>query len=460
MGPTVAIGDMNSDGLDDYFIGGAAKQSGSLYFQTGDGFSLQESDVFNIDRAYEDIGATIFDADNDGDMDLYVVSGGYEFEIESDYLKDRLYINTGDGDFKRADASSLPDIKNSGSQVHAADFDKDGDQDLLVLGRQIPGNYPSPSSSVILENISTSDVVKFVEYTKFQPKEFENLGMATSAVLTDYDNDDWLDIIIVGEWMPIRVFRNNRTGFEETTSQLGLSDDMTGWWWSIAEGDFDNDGDMDYVVGNNGLNYKYQANEGETFDIYLKDFDKNKKDDIVLGYYNDGKQYPLRGRECSAQQIPGIKEKFKNYESFSIATLADVYSDAALKDALHYQVRSFASIYLENAGESFIRHELPRAAQLSSINDIIVKDVDTDGFLDIIVAGNLYSSEVETPRNDAGYGLYLKGNGDGRFESISASESGLFIRGDVKDLALIRKKDQDYLLVIKNNDLAESIRID
>ena len=201
--------------------------------------------------------------------------------------------------------------------------------------------------------------------------------MVTDASWTDYDNDGWVDLILVGEWMPITVFRNNRGSFENITAKLNLTD-ATGWWFSIEEGDFDNDGDIDFIVGNLGLNYKYQASEKEPFDIYLNDFDKNNSNDIVLSYYDEGEKFPVRGRQCSSEQIPAIKKKFKDYDAFSVATLEDVYTKNSLEKSLHYEVKSFASIYLENKDGEFIQHQLPNLSQVSSINQILVKDFNND----------------------------------------------------------------------------------
>ncbi|WP_339656566.1 VCBS repeat-containing protein [Flavobacterium frigidarium] len=457
-GPALAVGDLNNDGLEDYFIGGSATFSGQVFLQTKTGFTAKVIKALDDDRASEDTGAIIFDADNDGDNDLYVVSGGYEFLMNDTKLQDRLYLNNGKGEFTKAGKNAIPTMITSGSKVYAIDYDKDGKKDLLVLGRQVPGQYPSPATTYLLHNISTTTTPKF-EISKYSPAEFKNLGMATSAVISDYNNDGLDDIIIVGEWMPIRVFANTKTGFKETSTALGLTIDTTGWWWSVQQGDFDNDGDMDYIVGNNGLNYKYKATPSETFDIFVKDFDNDKHKDIVLSYYSDGKQYPVRGRGCSSQQIPGIKKKFKNYESFSEATLVDVYTEKSLKEALHYEVKSFASIYLENKNGKFIIHELPIEAQLSSINQIMVDDYDKDGKLDVLITGNMYNSEVETPRNDAGHGLFLKGNGKGKFKSIAAVDSGFFTPGDVKNMEKIKVKGKNYLLITKNNSFLQSIKI-
>ncbi len=216
---------------------------------------------------------------------------------------------------------------------------------------------------------------------------------------------------------------------------------------------------MDYIVGNLGLNYKYKANKEETFDIYVNDFDKNNSNDIVLSYYDEGIEYPVRGRQCSSDQIPAIKKKFKDYDEFSTATLEDVYTKKDLNRSLNYKVRSFASIYLENNDGDFIIKKLPNYAQISIINQILVKDFDNDSNLDIVIAGNLYGSEVETPRNDAGIGLYLKGNGKGAFEPVRAYESGLFINGDTKDLVMIKIGDNNYIIAAKNDDYLQFIKV-
>ena len=362
-GPALAVGDVNNDGLQDYFVGAAKDQTASLFIQNSQGLSQKNLAAFTEDKSYEDIDATFFDADGDGDQDLYVVSGGYEFFKNSNLLNDRLYLNDGKGNFTVA-GNALPDLQISGAKVYAEDFDGDGKQDLLVLGRQTPGKYPLPASSFLLKNNGTPGNPKFEVAKDLQPKEFKDLGMATAAAVSDFNGDNRPDIIVVGEWMPIRFFENTTKGFVEVTQMILSNQDTTGWWWSIASGDFDGDGDTDYMLGNNGLNYKYKASEDEPFDMYAGDFDDNENEDIVLGYYNDGKQYPLRGRQCSSQQIPGIKQKFKDYASFSEATLGEVYSEKLLNSSLHYQVKSFASIYLENRNRKMVIHELPRACLL------------------------------------------------------------------------------------------------
>lgn len=456
-GPGLAVGDLNGDGLEDLFIGAASQYEPGIYFQTSNGlFEKKEFDDISADRRQEDLGALIFDADMDGDNDLYVVSGGNEFSKDSKMLQDRLYVNE-NGTFKRSD-SALPEMITSGSRVFTHDFDKDGDLDLFVGGRLVPGNYPAPANSYLLENVSEKGKPEFRNITDTAAPGFNELGLVTSASWTDFDNDGWTDLVVAGEWMPIKVFKNDQGEFIDISKQLGL-DDTTGWWFSLEEGDFDNDGDMDFIAGNLGLNYKYQASEGASFDVYYYDFDGNNTKDIVLSYFNDGEKFPVRGRECSSQQMPGIKKKFENYNSFANADLEDIYTKDYLENALHYQVKSFASVYIENKEDGFEIHQLPAEAQVSNINQIITEDFNKDGNLDVLIAGNLYASEVETPRADAGMGLLLEGDGNGNFEPVKARNSGFFVPGDVKDMAKLSTSRGDFIVVAKNNDHLQLVKI-
>ncbi len=459
-GPGVAVGDLNGDQLDDFYVGGAHEYPGGMFFQTKDGsFKQQKTKLLADERSFEDLDALIFDPDQDGDNDIYVVSGGNEFSYLSEELQDRFYINDGNGNFSKG-TSILPKMITSGSRVFSNDFDKDGDLDLFVGGRLFPGNYPYPPKSYILENISTPGKPKFKDVTaSVAPFLNEKFGMVTSAVFMDYDKDGWDDLIVAGEWMPIKVLKNVKGEFEDVSEDLGLAE-TTGWWFSLEKGDFDGDGDIDLVAGNLGLNYKYKASTAGTFDINLNDFDENKSNDIVLSYYNNGEKYPVRGRSCSSQQMPNIKEKFKSYDEFSTATLTDIYEEDKLESGIHYQVSSFASAFIENKGDSFELHSLPNEAQIAPINKILVDDFNKDGNLDVLAAGNLYQSEAETPRADAGHGLFLIGNGEGGMISVNSTESGFYTPGDVKDMERIKIGGNDYIIVVKNDDYLQFVRLD
>lgn len=432
-GPALAVGDINNDGLEDFFIGGAAGFDGAVYVQKTDKtFSKLVQKGISSDKAQEDTDALFFDADLDGDLDLYVVSGGNELPTGDAYYQDRLYFNNGRGYFTKA-PEALPEISASGGVVRAHDFDEDGDLDLFIGGRLVPGQYPRPGRSYLLEN----EGGKFKDATEVWSEGLQYTGMVTDAIWSDYDGDDIKDLIVLGEWMPITIFKNSNGRLKKLAGDSTLSN-SNGWWFSIAEADINNDGRNDYIVGNLGQNYKYKANPGAPFRLYSKDFDNNGKLDIVLGYYENDTLYPLRGKECSTQQLPGLKDLFKDYNSFGLATIEDVYGLSLLNDSELLEVKTFASSILLNNGNGFELKALPKFAQISAVFGIIYDDYDQDGLMDIVIAGNLYGSEVETPRNDAGQGLFLKGNGKGGFTVVRGYDSGLFIPGDVKKLKAIR----------------------
>nr|WP_232285860.1 FG-GAP-like repeat-containing protein [Aquimarina agarilytica] len=453
LGPALAVADVNGDGKDDLFVGGAKDFSGSLYIQGVKGFKKNQESLWEKEKKYEDIKATFTDFDNDGDQDLYVVSGGYEFSPKSEFLKDRIYRNDGGGSFTKL-TEALPDFLISGGAVAVADYDKDNDVDVFVGGRLIPGNYPTAASSFLLKNESSSNKIGF---EKDKKSIFNDIGMVTGAEWFDYNNDTWLDLVVVGEWMTPQIFKNNHGKLENVTNDLGL-DNFHGWWNTVKAADFDNDGDLDFVVGNLGLNYKYKASEEKTFDMYVNDFDKNKQNDIVLSYYNEGKQYPVRGRECSSQQIPTIKRKFKNYDSFSKATVLDVYGEKNIENSTHYKAETFAHTYFENVSGKFKPHLLPKLSQLSSINQILIDDYTNDGFLDILTVGNLHEAEVETPRNDASIGLLLANNKKGNFDVVNSRQSGFYASGNIKGATEIKIKGEKYIIVAKNNDYLQFIK--
>jgi len=449
-GPSLAVADVNNDGLEDVFVGGASGFSSQLFLQNKKGsFDLKEMKSFESDKLKEDIDAVFFDVDLDGDQDLYVVSGGNEFEKGDQNYEDRLYLNNGKGNFSKS-GKSLKIPSFSGSVVVPADFDKDGDMDLFIGGRFVPRDYPMPADSKILENIGG----KLVDVTSDKAKELNQIGMVTDAIWSDYDNDEDLDLIVVGEWMAITIFENTNGNFIKKV--LPDLQKTHGWWFSIEQGDFDNDGDMDYIAGNLGLNYKYKTTDETPFDVYYKDFDGNGSNDIVLGYYNYGKHYPVRGFSCSSQQVPKLKKEFKKYDVFASLEIDEVYGEDNLDTSLHYETDTFATSFIENlGGGKFKITPLPVEAQFSSVNDMLLEDLNGDGNLDALLIGNLYVSEIETTRNDAGIGLVLLGDGKNNFKPLTNQESGFFARGDAKKVKVIHVDNKKIVLVANNNDFLQ-----
>ena len=452
-GPALAVGDVNNDGRDDMYIGGSKGNSAHLYIQKENGtFSEAFSRTWKIDKEYEDVDAVFFDADGDCDLDLYVVSGGNEKAENSSYYQDRIYENTGYGIFKKL-KETLPKFLVSGAVVKPNDFDNDGDIDLFVGGRLRPQKYPLPPNSFLLENRSNKKSVRFVDVTKDKAPFLKELGMVTAAQWIDIDNDNTKDLIVVGEWMPIKIFKNNNGVLMNSNTEL---ENQKGWWKSLAANDFDKDGDLDFLVGNVGLNYKYKASKKTPFNIYADDFDKNGSFDMLLGYYENDKLMPLRGRECTANQMPFIKEKFPNYDEFGKANLMQVLGEDKIKKSYHLEANNFASIYIENKGNfKFQVTQLPIQSQLSSVNTILLEDFNNDSFLDALLTGNMLQSEVETPRNDASYGCFLLNNGKGGFEALLPNKSNVFFVGEIKKSDKINNKHTNNMQLIfaKNNGL-------
>ncbi len=440
-GPKLASGDVNGDGLEDLFVGGGAGQTGALFIQTKTGF---QKTAWAHDPDSEDMGAAFFDADGDKDLDLYIVSGSNEFGEDAPELADRLYLNDGNGIFTKS--KNIPEILSAGSCVVPGDFDADGDQDLFVGGRGIPGKYPQASQSYILKN----EGGKFTDVTATVAPGLSEIGMVSSAVWTDVDGDDAMDLMLVGEWMPITYLKNVGGVFNRQEPEgLALSN---GWWNKIVAADIDGDGDMDYIAGNFGENSKFRVSEDEPLHLYTHDFDNSGTQDIVLGYYNQGLCYPVRGRQCSSEQMPNIKEKFPSYDAFGKASLVDVYGEK-LNEAVHHQAFNFASSYIENqGGGKFKIHPLPKRAQFSSVFGLIPFDFDSDGSLDILLAGNFFPLEIETGRNDAGTGLLLMGDGKGHFKPVSLAESGFYAPGDVREILMIKGFEANTIIVANNKD--------
>ena len=456
-GPALAVGDVNGDNLDDFFIGGSYGYSGKFFLQKAAG-GFKEKYLFpeaNSDnKQEEDGGALLFDAENDGDLDLFIASGGYENSKGSDNYVDRFYINDGKGNFIQ-DLQAIPASHLSKSCVKAADYDNDGDLDLFIGGRVMPENYPLPVSSFILRNDSKPGSAHFTDVTKDIAPALSEIGLVCDMLWTDFDNDGWTDIMLAGEWMPITILKNEKERFRNVTKSSGL-DAMHGWWSSLTGGDFDNDGDIDYVAGNTGLNTFYKASKQYPVKIYAGDFNRDGGYDAIPSLYlpdrnNQLQEFPAFGRDDMIKQMIAFKARFTNYNSYAVATLDKVLTQSEMDQSLKLYADCLASCFIRNNGNGkFEMKRLPVAAQLSTVYAMVADDVDGDNNLDLIITGNDYGIEIGTGRYDAFNGLVLLGDGQGNFIPMASDKSGLYIPGDGKSLALLIAKDQPLLLAAQN----------
>lgn len=456
-GPPVAVADVDNDGLDDVFIGGGNGVAARLFIQRRDGSFAEaaQGEPFEADKNYDDWGAAFFDANGDRLPDLYVASGSYRHAPNSALLQDRLYINRGGGKFGR-DSAALPAMLTSTAVVRVADFNGDGHPDLFVGGRLTPLKYPYPTRSYILRN----DGGRFTDVTSEVAPELINPGgMITDAQWVDFDGDGKLDLVTVGEWMPIKFFRNDGKRLRDVTAETHLPP-LRGWWYSLAVGDFDKDGRPDLVAGNLGLNYTYTTSRDSVFGVYASNFTGNQTTDIVLTQKLNGIEYPFAGMSPLGADIYTLGVRFPTYGSFANVPVAQAFGSAELQRALHHEVDTFSSVYLHNDGGSrFDSRALPTLAQISPIKGILVEDVDGDGNPDLIVAGNLYDAEPNTTRADAGNGLLLTGDGKGRFMPVPPAQSGFLAPRDVAGLTLITTARGKAILVANVGDSLQVVGI-
>ena len=453
-GPALAKADVNGDGLEDVYIGGGHTQAGQLLIADKKGnFKPKSISDFQRDRQREDVSACFFDADNDGDSDLYVVSGSYEFNLNSRMLLDRLYLNDGRGNFSKT-RDLLPPFVAAGAVVRPADFDQDGDIDLFVGSRVVPGQYPFPAVSYLLIN----NQGRFTIETPLRAPELEQIGMVTDAVWEDMDGDNDPDLIVTGEWMGIEVFTNENGKLLKSDQYESLRA-QTGWWNKLVVADIDSDGDKDIIAGNLGLNYKIHASPKKPFRVYADDFDYNGSVDIMLAKLYKDTEVPVRGRTCTSQQMPHLANKIPTFEEFANSDIEGIIGPD-IELALHYEIIEFRSgIFYNNGDEAFSFKPFPHQAQEAPVNSIIYKDFDGDQQPDLLLAGNNHMAEVETTRWDAGIGLFLKGKAQGQFEAVSHLKSGFFANKDVRNMLPINTASETLILVVNNNDQHDLFKV-
>lgn len=445
-GPCLAVGDVNGDGLDDFFAGNGPGQPGGLFIQKGGGFQAGSTAAWAADQASEDTGALFFDADDDGDPDLFVASGGNSFPANDARYQPRLYLNDGRGNFTKAD-KALPKLTVSASVASAHDFDKDGDLDLFIGGGCTPLAYPTTPNSYILRN----EKGIFTEITGQAAPEFRQIGMVRALTWADLDGDNQAELIVTGEWMPIHIFKNSSGSLQDVTARYGL-DQSQGFWRCVAVADLDGDGDKDLVAGNLGLNTRYEATPELPLRLYARDFDGNGSIDPLMSQMYAGREVPTALRDVMLKQLPGLKKKFVHYKEYSRATITDLFPEKDLQSAQVLRANYLASAIWINDGGRFRPQNLPIEAQFAPVYGIVVFDWQADGDPDLLLAGNDYGQQVETGRCDAGNGLLLENTGKGNYRAVAPRVSGFWATREARDLKIVQAAGGRKLVVVANNN--------
>ena len=446
-GPKLAVGDVNNDGLQDFFMGSATGDTAKLFIQQPDGHFLQQPEyVFGQDKDYEDAGAVFFDADKDGDLDLLVASGGNQEEIGSLNLLTRLYLSDGKGNFTR-NLKGWPLIAINASCIRVNDVDGDGNDDIFIGARSIPADYGSIPSSILLRNDGKGN---FTNVTQTMAPELQNLGMVTDAEWADIDGDGKKELIVTGDWMAVTILKY-QDGKLKKINEIPHS---SGWWNCLSVIDIDGDGDLDLIAGNFGLNSRIRADINHPAKLYVGDFDKNGQNECVPTFYkSDGKAYPYYLKSDLVMQIPNLKKKFLRFDVYAGKTIDEIFSKSQLKDATVLTVEQSQTCAFINDGKgNFTMQPLPLMAQISPVFGILATDLNGDGIKDIFLGGNFYGLKPEVGRYDASYGVTFLGNKQHGFSYISPTSSGLFVRGEVRDVQVITANKSNHILVARNND--------
>ncbi len=449
-GPPLASADVNGDGLDDYYLGGARHQSGTLMIQDSPGsFRKSNESIFHRDRSFEDVDALFFDANGDGAPDLYVVSGGNEHSYRSDAYEDRLYLNDGKGSFVRLD-NMLPPMRENGSVVAGADYDGDGDTDLFLGTRSIPRNYGFAPDSYLLQNDGKGN---FTDVTDRVAPGLRGVGMVSDASWQDINGNGSPDLLLAGEWMPLTFFLNREGFLKDATQKAGL-EHSSGWWNTLEAGDFDGDGDMDFIAGNLGLNTFLKATKDQPMVMYLKDFNNDGQLDPVIARTVNGKEYPVATRDEILRNFKSLRSLFPNYSDFAGKTVSQIFGDR-LKDSIQVKkVYEMRSSLIENLGDgSFRLQPLPKRMQFAPILALTSADFNGDGYQDLLAGGNMHRIRPSLGgRHDASYGWYLKGKGNGTFEAVEKDKDGFTVGGEVREIKKIKTGPEDFIILVARND--------
>lgn len=438
-GPKLSAGDINNDGLEDFYLGAAANEPRCFYLQRKSSFVVNKQDAFVADKDKEDAGSALFDVDNDGDLDLLVASGGYQYDQGSSLLAARLYINDGKGNYSKG---KMPDVFTNASCVRVADLDKDGFTDVFIGGRAIPADYGKSGRSYILQNIKGV-------LTDKTPELLKEPGMVTDAAWADLNGDGYPELMLVGDWMAVTIFLNNK-GVIDNKEPVANS---SGWWNCIEPADIDHDGDTDFILGNFGLNSRLKASPEKPMELFLNDFDNNGTSEALISYYwPDGKSHLFHSKTDITSQIPSLKKKFLFYKDYAGKGISDVVSGERLQNATKLRVETLASSVLINDGNMHMSLvSLPGMAQLSPIFGIVIDDFDHDGLLDIFAVGNFYDVKPDLGRMDARAVYFLKGDGKGKFECMPAQNNGLNFQTQFRDVALFSAHNNKRLALAANN---------